>query len=120
MKARGFTLLEVLVALLVAAVALSAAGKAVSTAIDGVAAGRDHTLALWVAENRLADLQSQGTLPDSGTRSGEAEEAGLRLVWRQEISATPNSRFRVARISVAGADRPDYELARLSGYLVRK
>jgi len=120
MKAKGFTLLEVLVALFVAAVTLTAASKAVSTAVDGMAASRDHTLALWLAENRLADIQSQGRLPAAGQAEGQADEGGLALVWHQEVSATPNPRFRLVRVSVAAAARPGYELAHLSGYVAQK
>jgi general secretion pathway protein I len=117
---RGFTLLEVLVALFVAAVALTAAGKAVSMAVDGETASRQHVLALWVAENRLAELQSAPGVPTVGTQEGGASEAGLDLHWRVEVSATPNARFRLARVSVSLPGHPGYALAQLSGYVVRK
>lgn len=120
MIARGFTLLEVLVALFVAAVTLTAAGKAVSMAVDGELASRQHTLALWVAENRLAELQSASVMPDTGSHAGQASQAGLDLQWREDVSATPNSRFRLVRVSVSSPEQPDYELAHLSGYVVRK
>lgn len=120
MKARGFTLLEVLVALLVAALALTAASKAVSMAVDGEAASQSHTLALWVAENRLADLQSAPSLPGVGTSEGSEQQAGQDFHWRLEVTATPNARFRKASVSVYQSDRPDYALARLSGYVAGK
>jgi len=117
---RGFTLLEVLVALFVAAVTLTAAGKAVSMALDGETASRQRTLALWLAENRLAELQSTPNMPVAGTHEGLASQAGLALRWREEVSATPNRRFRLVRISVARPEQPDYQLAHLSGYVVGK
>lgn len=120
MKSAGFTLLEVLVALSVAAVTLTAAGKAISMAVDGETATRERTLALWVAKNRLAERQSAANLPDAGTAEGKQVQDGLDLVWHEEISASPNPRFRIVRVTVARADNPDYEIARLSGYVVRK
>lgn len=120
MRAAGFTLLEVLVALFVAAVALTAAGKAVGVATDGEAAARERTLALWLAKNRVAERQSDPLPPELGTREGRAVQAGLELRWREEISATPNPRFRLVRVAVARPEAPDYALAQLTAYLVRR
>lgn len=120
MTGRGFTLLEVLVALFVAAITLTAAGKAVSMAVDGETASRHRTLALWLAENRLAELQSAAHMPDAGTHEGQSSQAGLNLLWHEAVSATPNARFRLVRISVARPEQPDYQLAHLSGYVIGK
>ena len=117
---RGFTLLEVLVALFIAAVTLAAAGRAVGMAVDGEAAGRERTLALGLAKNRLAERQSAPTPPPVGGQAGRATLAGLELVWREEVSVTPNPRFSLVRVAVARPERPDYELARLSGYVVKR
>lgn len=116
---RGFTLVEVLVALFVAAVALTAAGRAVGLSVDGAAAARERTLALWVAKDRLAERQSEPAVPGIGRQSGRVLQGGVAFVWQEEASATPNPRFRLLRVRVAGAERPDYTLASLSGYLVR-
>lgn len=118
-RGRGFTLLEVLVALFIAAIALAAAGRAVSMASDGAAAGRERSLALWLAKNRLAEWQSGPLPPAVGRQEGRETMLGVDLVWREEVSATPNPRFSLVRVAVARAAQPDYELARLSGYVVR-
>jgi general secretion pathway protein I len=116
---RGFTLLEVLVALFIAAVTLAAAGRAVVLATDGAAAARERDLALWLAKNRLAEWQSAPLPPPVGRQEGRETLAGLDLLWREEVSVSPNPRFSVVRVAVAGAERPEHELARLSGYVVR-
>lgn len=117
---RGFTLLEVLVALFVAAVTLTAASRAVGLAVDGATASRERTLALWLAKNRLAERQTAPLPPPLGRQQGEAVEGGVELAWQEEVSATPNPRFSLVRVAVARADRPDYALATLSGYVVRR
>ena len=78
---------------------------------------KQRTLALWVAQNRLAAAQLALARPDLGLRTGDAEQAGARFVWRETISGTPNPAFRKIDIAVADPANPDYALARLSGYL---
>ena len=116
-RAPGFTLIEVLVALAIVAVALSAGMRALAQGADGASSLKARTLALWVAENRLAraqlDLSGQGATAASG---GETQ-AGMTLAWRQTIGTTPNPAFRRIEIVVTEPGRPDYALARLVGYL---
>jgi general secretion pathway protein I len=116
-RAPGFTLIEVLVALAIVAVALSAGMRALAQGADGASSLKARTLALWVAENRLAraqlDLSAQGATP----ASGDETQAGMALAWRQTIGTTPNPAFRRIEIVVTEPGRPDYALARLVGYL---
>ena len=116
-RAPGFTLIEVLVALAIVAVALSAGMRALAQGADGASSLKARTLALWVAENRLAraqlDLSAQGATP----ASGDETQAEMALAWRQTIGTTPNPAFRRIEIVVTEPGRPDYALARLVGYL---
>src|SRR5256886_2548166 len=59
-RAAGFTLVEILVALAVLAIALTATARSLGGALDTTAALRDRTLARWVAEGRLASLELRG------------------------------------------------------------
>ncbi len=118
-RSRGFTLVEVLVALAILAVALAAASRASLMMADSSSALRERLLAGWVAQNRLAELQARRAWPDAGTREGETEQAGMKLIWRETASTTQNRAFRRIEISVAAADRGDHALARLTGYLSR-
>jgi general secretion pathway protein I len=112
---RGFTLVEVLVALALLAVALAAGMRALAQTADGAGTLKARTLALWVAQNRLAAAQVEGVAV-AGAR-GEAVQAGARFAWEARTSATPNPAFRRLDISVASADQPGYVLARLTGYV---
>jgi general secretion pathway protein I len=113
----GFTLVEILVALAIAAVALAAGMRALAQSADGASTLKARTLALWVAQNRLANAQLADPWPVTGTYDGDATQAGLRFVWHETVSATPNAAFRKIEIVVARPDSPDYALARLVGYL---
>ncbi len=87
---RGFTLVEILVALAILAVALAAGMRAVAQSADGATLLKQRTLALWVAQNRLAVAQLASPWPAPGLRDGEAVQAGARFVWRETVSGTPN------------------------------
>jgi general secretion pathway protein I len=114
---RGFTLVEILVALAILAVALAAGMRAVAQSADSATSLKQRTLALWVAQNRLAAAQFASPWPAPGSRDGEAVQAGARFVWRETVSGTPNPAFRRIEIVVADPGQPDYILARLAGYL---
>ncbi|MBS0318904.1 MAG: type II secretion system minor pseudopilin GspI [Proteobacteria bacterium] len=117
MKARGFTLVEILVALAIIAVALAAGMRVLTQSADAASDLKARTLALWVAENALARAQMASPWPEPGTTTGDETQAGARFAWRATIGPTPNPAFRRIDIVVADPARPDYVLARLVGYL---
>jgi len=115
-RAGGFTLVEVLVALAIVAVALMASLRAVGSL---TAAGTDlrlRVLAQWSAENRLAQMRVQSDWPPVGQARQDCPQAGVALVCQEEVFATPNPFFRRVEIAVyeAGGRRP---LAKLTGFV---
>ena len=116
-RQRAFTLVEMLVALAIVAVALTAGMRALAQSADGAGTLKARTLALWVAQNRLATAELAQELPPTGARTGEAVQAGLAFVWRETVGATPNPSFRRVDVEVAETAAPDYVLARLTGYV---
>jgi general secretion pathway protein I len=116
-RSRGFTLIEVLVALAIIAVALTAGLRAVAQSTDSATLLKQRTLALWVAQNRLAEAQLAPGGPAEGIRDGEAAQAGSRFRWRETVSRTPNASFRKIELTVVDPASPDYALAQLVGYV---
>lgn len=88
MRARGFTLIEVLVALVIVAVGMAAVMSALSSAANTVSFLRDETFANYVALNKIATLRLSGQIPQTGTSSGDVDYANRSWHWRQEVAAT--------------------------------
>ena len=100
----GFTLVEVMVALAVVALALPALLFTLSQHIDGAAYLRDKSLAQVVASNRLAELRLVSAAQRklfSGKDSGEVEVAERAFYWWVESSKTEVDNFQRIEISVA-------------------
>jgi general secretion pathway protein I len=114
---RGFTLVEVLVALGVVALALPALLLALSQQIDGSAYLRDKSMAQLVAANRLTEFRlvsaSQQAL-FKGSDSGELEMAGREWNWWLQSTTTEVDEFYRVEISVAldqgSQDKPLYSI----------
>lgn len=114
---RGFTLVEILVALAIVAIALTAGMRALTQATDSATALKARTLALWVAQNRLAAAQVAAPWPALGSYAGEASQAGASFLWQANVTTTPNPAFRRIDIVIAEPHAPDYAVAKLTGFL---
>ena len=112
----GFTLVEILIALAVLAIALTAAAHALGSAVDTTVALRERVLARWVAEDRLTELELKSEWPALDTKEGDATMGGRRFHWVQETGVTPVTRLRRVEMSVMlpGAK---VALARLTGFV---
>ena len=119
--ARGFTLVEVLVALAIVALAITAVLVSMMRQIDGTTYLRDKMFAHWVAENQLelALLRNAASnrVPQD-TQSGSVEMAGSTWYWRAEPKRTGAQGFVQLEISVAASeDKNASSLATLSAVL---
>lgn len=113
--APGFTLIEVLVALTIVAVALMASLRAIGTLTLGSIDLRARTLAQWSAENRLAQIRIQGEWPALGSRRYDCSQGEVILVCDETVFATPNGAFRRVEMAVL-AERDGRRLARMVGF----
>jgi general secretion pathway protein I len=86
MRVRGFTLIEVMVALFVIALGVGALLTTLVSAADNVAYLRDRSFAQWIAFNRLAEIRLSSTRPAAGTKSDAVEYAGTNWRLVQTIS----------------------------------
>ena len=114
----GFTLIEVLVALAVLAIALAAVMRAMGQAIDVTASLRDRNEALWVAQNRYAEHQMRRDWPAADTTDGDTVMGGKKWFWREQVSTTPEPRLRRIEITVRRTSDSKNTLAKLVGYLL--
>jgi len=119
-RGRGFTLIEVLIALVILAVALAASVRAAGLATDGALETKEHLLALWVAQNRLAGYASGLPFPAIGERSGEETQMDIVFIWRETVSETANPYFRRVDVKVFTPRRPTYSVAHLVSHVARK
>jgi len=99
-KKQGFTLLEVLVALAVLAIALSAAIKTTTENAENARYLRDKTLAHWVAMNVLTQIQVRGEWPAIGKKEGTAMMAEREWYWIIKVSQTVDDELRRLDIQV--------------------
>ncbi len=113
---RGFTLLEVLVALAIVAIALAAVARVDGVSLDSSAQVKQHMFATWIAQNRLAELTARHAFPELGTRTGPAAQAGSNFTWEEIVGVTPNENFRRVEIRVR-AEGQQHIAATLIGYL---
>lgn len=102
----GFTLVEVMVALAIASLALAAVAAAISQMVSAASSIRERTYASWIAQNRLAEMRLANVIPEVSTTSGEVEYAALEWEWRATVSETEvENLFRVdVEVSHAGTD----------------
>lgn len=102
----GFTLIEVLVALFVVATALAALGYAGARALDNQAELEVRTLALWAADNRLAETRLERSLRP-GTTSGNVRIGNRDWRWRRQIELAPGGQlWRIDVTIVDAEERP--------------
>jgi general secretion pathway protein I len=117
-RSRGFTLVEVLVALAIVSIALMAALRAAGQGINAAGELRSRMLAGWVAEDRLAEHRARGDWLPLGIARGVQSQGGIEFAWREEVIATPNSAFRRVDLFVSAPAEESRPLARLAGFVV--
>jgi len=122
---RGFTLLEVLVALVVVALSLGAIIQATGDYTVNQSYLRDRTFAEWVAHNQLVEALMSSDWPSTGQSKGEvefpkagAEIGGREWRWVMQVTQTPEEDLRRLDIDVflLNADEDESPLASLSGF----
>ena len=111
-KPRGFTLLEVMVALAVLAIALGAIIQSVSANTNNISYLRDKTYAHWVASNRMAEMQT--LLQRDQIRSGEGTEelGGHEWFWKVTVSEVRVPELDQMGVAIESLRRVDVEVRR--------
>ena len=117
-RVKGFTLVEVLVALAIVSIALLSALRAAGQGTNNVGELRSRLLAGWVAENLLAEHRARADWLPLGIQRGAARQGGLDFAWREEVIATPNAAFRRVDVRVFATAEESHSLAHLAGFIV--
>ncbi len=109
----GFTLLEVLVALVIVGTALGASLRAVGSLTQNSNGLRSAMMATWSAENRLVQFRLSKAFPPTGKNASDCPQGDLHLICQEEVLPTPNPRFRRVEVSVYDAAYPERRIIKL-------
>jgi general secretion pathway protein I len=115
-KQKGFTLLEVIVALVILTLTMAGLVTSVGDGANNQNAIEERTFAQWVVLNQIAKMQLEKSSARLGNSSGVEEMAGREWEWRQTIEKTGDP--LVHRIIVTAGRDGDAEDARAIGYLL--
>jgi general secretion pathway protein I len=96
----GFTLIEVLVALAIVAIALGAVLRAIGALSSNVETSRSRLLALWSADNALGEVTVSQQWPSTGRTAFPCPEGGYRFICRQTVTQLDNPRVRQVEVRV--------------------
>ncbi|MBS0309047.1 MAG: type II secretion system minor pseudopilin GspI [Proteobacteria bacterium] len=110
----GFTLLEVLVALVIVGTALGASLRAVGSLTQNSNGLRAAMMATWSAENRLAQIRLAREWPPFGKRAFACPQGELTFSCEEEVLATPNVNFRRVEVSVFDPQNPQRRIIKLA------
>jgi general secretion pathway protein I len=114
---RGFTLIEVLAALVIVALGMIAAIQAVTQSARNGTYLRDKTLAHWIGLNVLTERRLQSSAPDIAESTGRVEFADQQWQWSMKVTQTQVASLRRIDIAVRRAETPDAApLANVSGF----
>jgi general secretion pathway protein I len=121
-RTRGFTLVEVLVALAVFAVAAAALSDNITSVLRAQSQLEERTVAFWVAQNQMARLQLQPDWPTVGLTRGQTSEPTMGRDWYWQIKVSPTPAPRLRRVDIEIRKDPDQTLpdATLTGFIARK
>ncbi len=115
----GFTLIEILVALAVIAIAVAAVMAAISGNVSNAAYIQDRTLAHWVAMNKIAEVQVSMEWPAAGTQHGESLMASREWSWRITVSTTDDPDVRRLDVAVFANQDQKTPLSAIVAYVGR-
>lgn len=118
-RQRGFTLIEVLVAVLVFGLIATAASEVASNYIGTFERVRDRTMATWIAENEVAQLRLKSDLPQVSEETDDLDYANRHWQVETVVSGTQDENVRRVEVTVflAPEDGDKRQLSSLAGFI---
>ena len=113
----GFTLLEVMVALVIIAVTLGAIVDSNTSSTRNAGHIKNKTIALLVANNQLVRNQNRKKWPRASQTTGEEVSANQEWYWKQKVTTTDDPLLRRIDINVSLNNDRDYVLYHLIGFM---
>jgi general secretion pathway protein I len=116
-KLRGFTLIEVLVALGIVSIALLAGMRATDSLVNNAQRLSDVLLGQMCVENELIKVRLSKAMPNVGDSTFSCEQAGKTMAGKMTVTATPNPSFRRVDAEVfegTNVDKGDRNIIKLS------
>lgn len=115
----GFTLLEVLIALVVIALAFTALTDSIFQSGKSQLYRKEKTLAHYVALYQLNEMKLEQPWPNIGTTRGEIDMVNQEWAWEQQVIKTSEKGFRRVEVSVGLKRDPDYKLSKIVSFVAK-
>ena len=117
-RLRGFTLIEVVVALAIVALGMFAVFKTIGDTTSNIGYLRDRSMAAWIADNRITEIRLSGEYPSVDKTEGDVDYAGRSWHWIAIVSQTPVDGLRRIDMRVRReGDAEDSSLVSLAGFV---
>ncbi len=113
----GFTLIEVMVALVIVTLGLASVLAITTRTMDNAFTFRERAFALYVGMNVLTELRLSGEFPEVGERNDNLDFGTREWVWTATISDTGIETLRRVEIAVALRDEPDLAIRTVTGFV---
>ena len=113
----AFTLLEVLIALAMLAIVLTAAFRGINMVASQASELGERHMAQWIAQNRLAETRMTNPFPDLGSSDGKVDQGGYHFLWHEDVKPLDNPLLRRIDVKVLNSD--GVQLAKLIGIASR-
>jgi len=120
LRNKGFTLLEVMVAMVIVSLGIIAVFGQINQSVAGASYLRSKTLAHWIAIDQITEIRLKQAYPAVNERTDELEMAGI--LWQYTIKVSdmpelPAGNLRRIDVSVAFEDTPKSILATATGFI---
>lgn len=116
---KAFTLIEVMLAMAVFAIAGVALLGTTDTNLTGMSRIEDQTMAQWVAANQLVEANLSTKWPPQNNQRGEQELAGITWYWQQKVIATTDKNMKAITIEVRRNQDSESAITSLTTYVTK-